>query len=178
MKYVLVVAGLLLSCSALANPGVTKDSDVGKRKSKKHYQVTRCEDGKCSVYEVTEFDKKFDTKGNYHTQCLFVEEGNKRFMACNKDTPVKTETQIVEKVVEKTVYVDKNIDPRKHRVAFHLGYGPMGLESAANEDEVKVKQSYSLLPGLNYSYLLGERVSVGVGAYLNTTFNLSIGFDF
>jgi hypothetical protein len=184
-----VLALSLISGVALANPGVTQNTDVGKRKSKRHYQVTRCENDKCEVYEVTEFNKPLKTQGTYSEQCFFIVEDKKRFMACNKmpepqvivvpSEPV-VKTVVKTKTVERKVYVDRveRIENKKNRFSLHIGYGPNGLTKDETNDDTKVTEYRSPIVGASYSRLVSDKVSFGLTGFSNSTIALSVGLDF
>lgn len=185
----LVLSFLLVSGAAFANPGVTKNTDVGKRKSKKHYQVTRCENDKCEVFEVTEFNKPLKTQGAYSEQCFFIVEDKKRFMACNKMPEPKVvvvqsepvvKTVVKTKTVVREVYVDRveKIQNKKNRFTLHLGYGPNGLTKDESNSNTGVSEYRSPIVGASYSRLVADKVSFGLTGFSNATIALSVGLDF
>lgn len=186
----LIASLFLFSSVALANPGVKKDTDIGKRKSKKHYQVTRCVEDKCEVYEVTEFDRKAEMNGQYSAQCFFIIEDKKRFMACNKDVKpqepkvvmVKSEPIVVEKIVvktvEKKVVVEKQIEPKKNRLIGKVGYGTRGIEYDNNSAGTKVKEDKGIVLGLGLDRRVTKQMSLGVEIYTNKQVGVTAGFDF
>jgi hypothetical protein len=183
MRY-LTLALALFPFVAFANPGVTKNTDVSKRKAKKHYQLTRCVDDKCEVYEVTEFDKSLKTQGTYSEQCFFIVEDKKRFMACNKMP--KPTVVVVEKVrpvlvvKERKVYIPqvRTIQNKKNRFSLHIGYGPNGLTRDSTNNQTGVSEYRSPIVGASYSRLVSNQVSFGLTAFSNSTLALSVGFDF
>jgi hypothetical protein len=176
-----ILALALFPLAAFANP-VTKDTDVNKRKSKKHYQVTRCQNNVCEVHEVVEFDKSLKTQGTYSEQCFFIVEDKKRFMSCNKMP--KPKVVVVEKVrpmlVERKVYVNRvrTIPNKKNRFSLHIGYGPNGLTRDTTNNDTRVTEYRSPIVGATYSRLVSDRVSFGVTAFSNSTLALSVGVDF
>ena len=87
---------------AYANPGVTKNTDVDKRKVVRHNQVTRCTPGEahCTTDSVTEFSRSM-IKINYYGECNYVDDGTKTYEHCKithkKPKPkVKTVSEVEE----------------------------------------------------------------------------------
>lgn len=172
-----------ISSVALANPSVYKNTDVSKRKAKEHYQVTRCVEGKCEVYEVTEFDKSIKMDGVYSRQCLFIVEDKKRFMACNREPQkpkVVTERVEVPVIQERKVFVDRvhTIQNKKNRFSLHLGGGPNGLSREETNEKTSVSENREPVFGFGYSRLVSDRASFGVNVFNNTSGFLTVGLDF
>jgi hypothetical protein len=168
--------------AALANPGVTKNTDVGKNKVKRHHQVTwTCEDGSgtCKTASVEEFAKPVADQ-RYRQMCDVVVRGNKRYMSC---TTVKAGGETVASTTQtrkdnKTETVQSWQPAGPNRFSLHVGRGPTGLKTDETADRTKVKEDMDVVIGAGYSRVVYKNLSLGVSIYSNKTVTGSLGFDF
>jgi hypothetical protein len=174
MKLLLAMSVLVWGSLAYANPEVTKNTDIGKRKVERHYQVTRCEGDSCKINTVTEFNKGTSEKKIYYGTCNYSEEGKLRVSECEtspkkKKAKVKTKTVVKEKVVDTT---------KKNRIQLHVGYGPAGLKADEGNNETVVKEDRKAILGLQYTRKLNNRWNVGGSVFTNKSATISIGLDY
>ena len=175
MKVILVAVSVLFSPLAFANPGVTKNTDIGKRDVESHYQVTRCEGEKCTINSVTKFDKKVDKKKVSFGECVFSEESNMRVSQCK--TSPKKKKKVKKQPKSKIVVKEKKMQ-KKNRLQFHLGYGPTGLERESDNNATSVSEDMDVVVGAGYSRLLDDTVSLGISVYSNKTVTATFGIDY
>jgi len=174
MKMLLVAISVFFSSMAYANPEVTRNTDIGKRKVVSHNQVTRCEGGECSINTVTRFDQVRPGSQSFWGECFYVEEGGKRFSYClTTPKPKKAVVRV------KTVTVTKKVKVyKKNRLQLHLGYGPTGLEQKSNNNKTKVSEDMDVVMGGTYSRAINSQYSIGATMFTNKTTTLSLGFDY
>jgi len=176
MKVLIVLSMFFIGVTAYANPGVKKNTDIGKRKVESHSQVTRCEGDGCTTNSVTRFDKDLSNgkKAIYFGECNYSEEGGKRYEHCKlskekKKAKVKVKTVVKEKVVDTT---------KNNRVQLHVGYGPDGLEVNETNNDTTVKEKRKAIFGLQYTRRLNQDFNIGVSAFTNKSVTATFGIDY
>lgn len=173
---------LLLPSLAYANPGVTKNTDIGKNKVKRHHQVTwTCDDntGTCSTARFEEFQKPMKDE-RYRQICDVVVRENKRYMSCTT-----TNVAVVaagDSTTSKKPKQDQTIElwrpASPNRISLHVGRGPSGLKYKESNDYTEVKEDMSLVLGVGYSRVIYNNLSLGVSIYTNKSVMGTLGFDF
>jgi hypothetical protein len=176
MKLLVAMSVFVWGSLAFANPEVTKDTDIGKRKVTEHYQVTRCEGGgdDCKINTVTKFNKSVKEKKIYFGECNYSEVDNMRVSECTtspkkKKSKTKTKTVVKEKVVDTT---------KKNRIQLHIGAGPAGLKVDEDNNKTKVEEDRKAILGLQYTRKLNNRWNVGASVFTNKSATISIGLDY
>jgi hypothetical protein len=179
MRFLLSI--LLLPSIAYANPGVTKNTDVGKNKVKRHHQVTwTCEDssGTCKTARVEEFAKPVANQ-RYRQVCDVVVRDNKRYMSC---TTIKQGDGVASASTgdnKKPADLVQSWQPAgPNRFSLHVGYGPTGLKTTESADRTKVKEDMGVIIGAGYSRVVYKNLSLGVSIYSNKTITGTLGVDF
>ena len=171
MKFLVGLLFFSVSLGAYANPGVTKNTDLGKKKVTSHKQVTRCSGEKCTVNSVTTFDKELK-EANAYADCTISQKGVKRFQQCDTYKK-KKKAKVKPKVITKTKVVTK-----KNRLSVHIGGGPNGLEQTSYNNTTSVKESRKAYAGLQYQRMLNDELSVGASIFTNKSGTFSIGIDY
>ena len=174
MKLLVAMSVLIWGSMVYANPAVTKDTDIGKRKVTDHYQVTRCEAGDdgCTINTVTKFNKTVKEKKVYYGECNYSEESNMRVSQC-KTSSKKKKPEV--KTVTKTKVVDTT---KKNRIQLHVGAGPAGLKVDEDNNETTVQEERKAILGLQYTRKLNNRWNVGGSVFSNKSATISIGLDY
>jgi len=181
MRFLLSI--LLLPSIAYANPGVIKNTDVGKNKVKRHHQVTwTCEDnsGTCKIARVEEFAKPVANQ-RYRQVCDVVVRDNKRYMSCTTIKQGDGPSVVAGNTPDKKKPSDsvQSWQPAgPNRFSLHVGYGPTGLKTTETADRTKVKEDMDVVIGAGYSRVVYKNLSLGVSIYSNKTVTGSLGFDF
>jgi len=164
------ISALFVSGLANANPGVTKNTDIGKRDVKSHYQVTRCEsNGECTINSVTKFNKKSQGKKIFSGDCVWNEVDGMRVQECKTKPNLKKKRIVKRKVVKEL---------KKNRIQVHLGYGPDGQTVDEDSNNTVVKERRRAVGGLQYTRLLNDDYSIGLTGFTNKTVTLTFGIDF
>lgn len=172
MKRIIVLSAFFLCGTAFANPGVTKNTDIGKRDVKSHNQVTRCEGDKCTINDVTKFNKSVKGKKIYRGECVFNEVDDMRVSQCKTDVKkrkAKTKTVIKERVIDNT---------KKNRIQLHIGYGPDGLDADEDNNKTSVEERRRVIMGFQYTRSLKDGISIGGSVFTNKTVTATLGFDY
>lgn len=171
MRSSIAIFALCYGGIVFANPGVTKDTDIGKRKVELHYQVTKCGvtllgEEVCSINTVTRFDKKISKKKISNGECVVSEVDNVRAAHCRMTTGVKKKKKVVAKKV------------RKNRIQIHGGYGTNGLDVDETNNVTKVEEDRGVLAGLQYTRVITEEFNIGAAVFTNKTFTITFGLDY
>lgn len=170
MKQIILLTALLFSGLAFGNPGVTKNTDIGKRGITDPHQVTRCKGDSCKINTITKFNKKTSKKKISFGECVFLEESNMRVSECTTSSKKK-------KPKVKTVTKIKKVQ-KKNRLQFHVGKGPKGLKRKSNNNKTVVSEDMGAVVGMGYSRLLNEEVSVGATIFSNKTATFTFSVDY
>jgi hypothetical protein len=177
---------LLLPGLAYANPGVTKNTDIGRNKVKRHHQVTwTCEDstGTCSTARFEEFENPMKDE-RYRQICDVVVRDNRRYMSCTTTKATASNTEDGSQNNKGTskdtgVATARTWKPSgPNRLSLHVGWGPTGLEYDEKGEYTKVKEDMNLVLGVGYSRVVYKNMSLGVSIYTNKTMTGTVGFDF
>jgi len=175
MKFLIVISMFCFGSLAYANPEVTKGTDIGKRKVKQHYQVTKCDGDDCTINAVTHFSKKDMKKKFSYGECVFLEEKGMRVSRCYTSTKKK---EVEPRIVRITTFKEVTKKAKKNRLYIHAGFGPTGLKQSSDNNTTAVKEDMDLVGGLGYTRLLNETYSAGATIFTNKTTVLSLGFDY
>lgn len=178
MRIIVSSLCFFIASIASANPGVKKNTDIGKRKVESHSQVTRCEGNGCTLNSVTRFDNNHNPKSHnngkttYFGECNFSEEGGKRYEHCKLSKKKK-------KAKVKTVIKTKKVDTTKNnRLQIHVGYGSDGLDVDSSNNKTSVKEDRKPVFGMQYTRRLSQEYNIGISAFTNKTVTATFGIDY
>lgn len=181
-----LIFALTLSFPALANPGVKKDTDIGKAKVVRHSQVTYDKgEGTTQVVTVTVFDRA-RAEEHYRQECVVSVQGRKRYSTCKTvklaaTTATPTPAPATPPVATlRQPYSGAQCKPevsQDNRLMFHAGVGPTGLSTNEGPNGTEVKQERGVVLGLGYSRHLGKGLNLGVSVYSNSMVMGTVGVD-
>lgn len=170
----LLLLSMFFATTAMGNPGVKKDTDIGKREVDTHNQVTRCSNGECKINTVTTF-KKQEVKlqeRTYYGECNYSEQTGIRVSECKlKAKKPKAKVKTVIKKVRVPTY-------KKNRVQLHIANGPTGLEKSGDNNSEEIKEKIYYFQGLQYTRMLNSRFSIGATIFTNKSASVTMGLDY